>query len=51
MTDYKFAYIDEQTKSTIRCAIPVGVEVPGYQVPTREPLCQLDPTKPKPAGC
>jgi hypothetical protein len=33
MTDYNFAYLDEQTKRMIRRAILKGVAVPGYQVP------------------
>ncbi len=33
MTDYNFAYLDEQTKRMIRRAILKGIAVPGYQVP------------------
>jgi alpha-D-ribose 1-methylphosphonate 5-phosphate C-P lyase len=33
MTDYNFAYLDEQTKRMIRRAILKGLAVPGYQVP------------------
>ena len=33
MTDYNFAYLDEQTKRMIRRAILKAVAVPGYQVP------------------
>jgi len=33
MSDYNFAYIDEQTKRMIRRAILKGLAVPGYQVP------------------
>ncbi|MFN4099768.1 MAG: alpha-D-ribose 1-methylphosphonate 5-phosphate C-P-lyase PhnJ [Pararhodobacter sp.] len=33
MSDYTFAYLDEQTKRMIRRAILKGVAVPGYQVP------------------
>ena len=33
MTDYNFAYLDEQTKRMIRRAILKGVAIPGYQVP------------------
>jgi alpha-D-ribose 1-methylphosphonate 5-phosphate C-P lyase len=33
MSDYNFAYLDEQTKRMIRRAILKGVAVPGYQVP------------------
>ena len=38
MTDYNFAYLDEQTKRMIRRAILKGLAIPGYQVPfaTRE---------------
>ena len=30
---YNFAYLDEQTKKTIRRAILKGLSIPGYQVP------------------
>ena len=33
MTDYNFAYLDEQTKRMIRRALPKGLAVPGYPVP------------------
>ncbi len=33
MSDYNFAYLDEQTKRMIRRAILKGIAVPGYQVP------------------
>jgi alpha-D-ribose 1-methylphosphonate 5-phosphate C-P lyase len=33
MTEYNFAYLDEQTKRMIRRAILKGLAVPGYQVP------------------
>ncbi len=33
MSDYNFAYLDEQTKRMIRRAILKGVAIPGYQVP------------------
>lgn len=33
MTDYNFAYLDEQTKRMIRRAILKGMAIPGYQVP------------------
>tara|TARA_R110002095_G_scaffold159756_1_gene138546 strand:- start:147 stop:998 length:852 start_codon:yes stop_codon:yes gene_type:complete len=33
MTDYNFAYLDEQTKRMIRRAILKGLATPGYQVP------------------
>lgn len=33
MTDYNFAYLDEDTKRMIRRAILKGIAVPGYQVP------------------
>lgn len=33
MTDYNFAYLDEQTKRMIRRAILKGIAIPGYQVP------------------
>ncbi|WP_375572891.1 alpha-D-ribose 1-methylphosphonate 5-phosphate C-P-lyase PhnJ [Seohaeicola saemankumensis] len=33
MTDYNFAYLDEQTKRMIRRAILKALAVPGYQVP------------------
>ena len=33
MTDYNFAYLDEQTKRMIRRAILKGLAIPGYQVP------------------
>ena len=33
MSDYNYAYLDEQTKRMIRRAILKGVAVPGYQVP------------------
>lgn len=33
MTDYNFAYLDEQTKRMIRRAILKAVAIPGYQVP------------------
>ena len=33
MSDYNFAYLDEQTKRMIRRAILKGLAVPGYQVP------------------
>ena len=33
MTDYNFAYLDEQTKRMIRRGILKGLAVPGYQVP------------------
>ncbi len=33
MTEYNFAYLDEQTKRMIRRAILKGIAVPGYQVP------------------
>ena len=33
MSDYSFAYLDEQTKRMIRRAILKGIAVPGYQVP------------------
>ncbi|MFC4667199.1 alpha-D-ribose 1-methylphosphonate 5-phosphate C-P-lyase PhnJ [Seohaeicola nanhaiensis] len=33
MTDYNFAYLDDQTKRMIRRAILKGLAVPGYQVP------------------
>jgi alpha-D-ribose 1-methylphosphonate 5-phosphate C-P lyase len=33
VTDYNFAYLDEQTKRMIRRAILKGIAVPGYQVP------------------
>lgn len=33
LTDYNFAYLDEQTKRMIRRAILKAVAVPGYQVP------------------
>lgn len=33
VTGYNFAYLDEQTKRSIRRAILKGVAIPGYQVP------------------
>ena len=33
MTDYNFAYLDEDTKRMIRRAILKGLAIPGYQVP------------------
>ena len=33
MTDYNFAYLDEQTKRMIRRAILKAIAIPGYQVP------------------
>ncbi len=33
MTEYTFAYLDEQTKRMIRRAILKGLAIPGYQVP------------------
>ncbi|WP_282091554.1 alpha-D-ribose 1-methylphosphonate 5-phosphate C-P-lyase PhnJ [Epibacterium ulvae] len=33
MSDYNFAYLDEQTKRMIRRAILKGLAIPGYQVP------------------
>ena len=33
MTDYNFAYLDEQTKRMIRRAILKAVAIPGHQVP------------------
>ena len=33
MTEYNFAYLDEQTKRMIRRAILKGMAIPGYQVP------------------
>ncbi|MEM1300339.1 MAG: alpha-D-ribose 1-methylphosphonate 5-phosphate C-P-lyase PhnJ, partial [Pseudomonadota bacterium] len=33
MTDYNFAYLDEQTKRMIRRALLKAVAIPGYQVP------------------
>ncbi|KGJ04830.1 alpha-D-ribose 1-methylphosphonate 5-phosphate C-P lyase [Paracoccus halophilus] len=33
MSDYNFAYLDEDTKRMIRRAILKGIAVPGYQVP------------------
>ncbi|MGI1663639.1 alpha-D-ribose 1-methylphosphonate 5-phosphate C-P-lyase PhnJ [Palleronia sp. KMU-117] len=33
MTDYNFAYLDEQTKRMIRRAILKALAIPGYQVP------------------
>ncbi len=33
MTDYNFAYLDEQTKRMVRRAILKGLAIPGYQVP------------------
>ncbi|MDE3120456.1 MAG: alpha-D-ribose 1-methylphosphonate 5-phosphate C-P-lyase PhnJ [Paracoccaceae bacterium] len=33
MTDYTFAYLDEQTKRMIRRALLKAVAIPGYQVP------------------
>jgi len=33
VTDYNFAYLDEQTKRMIRRAILKGLAIPGYQVP------------------
>ena len=33
MTDYNFAYLDEQTKRMIRRALLKGLAIPGYQVP------------------
>lgn len=33
MTDYNFAYLDEQTKRMIRRAILKSLAIPGYQVP------------------
>ncbi|MEM0977852.1 MAG: alpha-D-ribose 1-methylphosphonate 5-phosphate C-P-lyase PhnJ [Pseudomonadota bacterium] len=33
MTEYNFAYLDEQTKRMVRRAILKGLAVPGYQVP------------------
>jgi alpha-D-ribose 1-methylphosphonate 5-phosphate C-P lyase len=33
MSDYNFAYLDEQTKRMIRRAILNGLAIPGYQVP------------------
>nr|WP_319247796.1 alpha-D-ribose 1-methylphosphonate 5-phosphate C-P-lyase PhnJ [uncultured Celeribacter sp.] len=33
MTDYNFAYLDEQTKRMIRRALLKGIAIPGYQVP------------------
>ncbi|NVK46947.1 MAG: alpha-D-ribose 1-methylphosphonate 5-phosphate C-P-lyase PhnJ [Rhodobacteraceae bacterium] len=33
VSDYNFAYLDEQTKRMIRRAILKGIAVPGYQVP------------------
>ena len=45
MSDYNFAYLDEQTKRMIRRAILKGLAIPGYQVPfaSRE--------MPMPYGC
>ncbi|MEO1306780.1 MAG: alpha-D-ribose 1-methylphosphonate 5-phosphate C-P-lyase PhnJ, partial [Pseudomonadota bacterium] len=33
MTDYNYAYLDEQTKRMIRRALLKGIAIPGYQVP------------------
>jgi len=33
MSDYNFAYLDEQTKRMVRRAILKGLAIPGYQVP------------------
>ena len=33
MTDYNFAYLDEQTKRMVRRALLKAVAIPGYQVP------------------
>ena len=33
MTDYNFAYLDEQTKRMIRRALLKAIAIPGYQVP------------------
>ena len=33
MSEYNFAYLDEQTKRMIRRAILKGLAIPGYQVP------------------
>lgn len=33
MSEYNFAYLDEQTKGMIRRAILKGIAIPGYQVP------------------
>ena len=33
MSEYNFAYLDEQTKRMIRRAILKGIAIPGYQVP------------------
>jgi alpha-D-ribose 1-methylphosphonate 5-phosphate C-P lyase len=33
MSDYNFAYLDEQTKRMIRRAILKALAIPGYQVP------------------
>mgnify|MGYP000011714775 FL=1 len=33
MSDYNFAYLDEQTKRMIRRALLKGLAIPGYQVP------------------
>ena len=33
MSDYNFAYLDEQTKRMIRRALLKGIAIPGYQVP------------------
>ncbi|MBM7067969.1 alpha-D-ribose 1-methylphosphonate 5-phosphate C-P-lyase PhnJ [Actibacterium sp. 188UL27-1] len=33
MTEYNYAYLDEQTKRMIRRAILKGIAIPGYQVP------------------
>lgn len=39
MSDYNFAFLDEQTKRMIRRAILKGVTIPGYQVPFRVVKC------------
>ena len=33
MSDYNFAYLDEQTKRMIRRALLKALAIPGYQVP------------------
>ena len=43
MSDYNFAYLDEQTKRMIRRALLKAVAIPGYQVPIPEPLRWLEP--------
>ena len=38
MSEYNFAYLDEQTNRMIRRAILKGFAIPGYQVPIPELL-------------